>query len=160
MSVTVTNVIESVPIYAAPVKSGDSLLYGQLADAVAKTSGTGSGPRIDFYGTAETGANTVALKTWMNIITGDYFYAPANKLPPYDCYIEVTANVLPRVLAAGTGAFDVHLYLNAAGTTQLVGTETAKSLDLAGHGYIDMGVMFASAAPLGGMTSTNAAIFG
>lgn len=64
------------------------------------------------------------------------------------------------MLKAGTGAFDVHLYLNSTGMTQLVGVEAAKSLNLAAQGYVDMGALFASAAPLGLATASSVATFG
>lgn len=148
VAVTVENVLEYKAIYTAPIKSGDQVLYNAQAEALNKAAASGTSVRIDFYGTVEPASNSVPLKAWQNLITGDVFYAPADKLPPYDCYVEMTNVSLPQVLKAGTGAFDVHLYLNAAGMTQLVGVETAKSLNLEGQGYSDMGAMFASAAPL------------
>lgn len=159
LAVTVSNLIEVQAIYTAPSASGDQLLYRTQDEAQSKVA-SGASTRIDFYGTTEPAANAVPLKAWQNLITGDVFYAPADKAAPYDCYVEVAAQGLPQVLKAGTGAFDVHLYLNSTGMTQLVGVEAAKSLNLAAQGYVDMGALFASAAPLGLAAASSVATFG
>ena len=155
VAVTVTNVLEGLPVYAAPLQSGDRFLSGVQADANQKAAANGTTARIEFYGTSETGANTVALKAWVNLITGDYFYAPEGTPLPYDCYVPVTGANLPRAMAAGTGAFDVHLYMNGAGITQIMGKDSASALNLLAQGYQDMGVLFASAAPLTAATNTS-----
>lgn len=151
VAVTVTNVLEALPVYAAPLQSGDRFLTGLQSEAAQKAA-SGTSPRIEFYG-AEAGANTVPLKAWVNLITGDYFYAPDGKAAPYDCYVPVAAANLPNVLPAGTGAFDVHLYMNGSGITQIMGAQSASALNLLSQGYQDMGVLFASAAPLGSLTN-------
>ncbi|MEI6651269.1 MAG: Ig-like domain-containing protein [Chlorobiaceae bacterium] len=97
--------------------------------------------KVDFYGVTTGG---VALKAWHNPITGDYFYAPAGIPLPYECY-EPLSTDLGRVLEAGKGVFDVHLYLNSAGDTQIMGESAAAALGLLSKGYTDMGAMFASA---------------
>ena len=78
-------------------------------------------------------------------MTGDYFYAPDGVAPPYACYVKLNDVELGRVLKPGKGAFDVHLYLNADGLTQLVGTAQATQMGLMSHGYSDLGALFASA---------------
>lgn len=160
IAVTVENVLEYKAIYTAPIKTGDQVLYTTQADALNKAGADGTSVRIDFYGTTEASSNSVPLKAWQNLITGDVFYAPADKLPPYDCYVELTNVSLPQVFKVGTGAFDVHLYVNAAGITQMVGEETARSLNLVGQGYSDLGAIFASAAPLNLAAITSQTTFG
>lgn len=160
IAVTVENVLEYKAIYTAPIKTGDQVLYTTQADALNKAGADGTSVRIDFYGTTEASSNSVPLKAWQNLITGDVFYAPADKLPPYDCYVELTNVSLPQVFKVGTGAFDVHLYVNAAGMTQMVGEETARSLNLVGQGYSDLGAIFASAAPLNLAAITSQTTFG
>ncbi|MEY4641746.1 MAG: hypothetical protein RLZZ227_1740, partial [Pseudomonadota bacterium] len=149
VEVSVTNIVESLPVYAQLLVSGDHLLTVKQADT---TSGTTM--RIEFYGTTETGPNTRALAVWVNLVTGDYFYAPEGNALPYDCYVPVAGVQLPRVLAAGTGAFDVHLYMNGAGTTQIMGEQSARALNLLGQDYQDLGVLFASVTPLTDMVKT------
>ena len=97
--------------------------------------------KVDFYGVTTGG---VALNAWHNPITGDYFYAPAGTPLPYACY-EPLSSDLGRVLEAGKGVFDVHLYLNHDGDTQIMGESAAAALGLVAKGYADMGAMFASA---------------
>ncbi len=97
--------------------------------------------KVDFYGVTTGG---VALKAWHNPITGDYFYAPEGTPLPYECYEPLSAD-LGRVLQAGKGVYDVHLYLNSEGDTQLLGESAAAALGLLIKGYTDMGVVFASA---------------
>jgi hypothetical protein len=53
--------------------------------------------------------------------------------------------VLGNVLEAGSGAFDVHLFINARGMTQIVSLERAAELNLLSSGYEDRGALFASA---------------
>ena len=97
--------------------------------------------KVDFYGVTDT--SKLPLHTWYNSITGDYFYAPEGTLPPYACYVQ-QAN-LGYVLPKGTGVFDVHLYLNHDGDTQIMGESASAALGLLAKGYTDMGAMFASA---------------
>jgi len=97
--------------------------------------------KVDFYGVTTGG---VALKAWHNPITGDYFYAPEGTPLPYECY-EPLSSDLGRVLEAGNGVFDVHLYLNSAGDTQIMGESAAAALGLLSKGYTDKGAIFASA---------------
>ena len=96
---------------------------------------------VDFYGSTSAGA--LPLHTWYNAITGDYFYGVDAAQVPYSCY-EQQADI-GRVLPAGTGVYDVHLYLNSDGDTQFVGESTANARGLSAQGYKDMGAMFASA---------------
>jgi Bacterial Ig-like domain len=97
--------------------------------------------KVDFYGVTDT--SNPLLHSWYNPITGDYFYAPEGTLPPYDCYVQQAD--LGYVLPKGTGVFDVHLYLNHDGDTQIMGESAAAALGLLAKGYNDMGAMFASA---------------
>jgi methionine-rich copper-binding protein CopC len=97
--------------------------------------------KVDFYGLTTGG---VALKAWHNPITGDYFYAPEGTPLPYECY-EPLSSDLGRVLEAGNGVFDVHIYLNSAGDTQIMGESAAAALGLLAQGYADKGAIFASA---------------
>ncbi|MEI7749180.1 MAG: Ig-like domain-containing protein, partial [Chlorobiaceae bacterium] len=97
--------------------------------------------KVDFYGVTDT--SKPLLHSWYNPITGDYFYAPEGTLPPYDCYVQQAD--LGYVLPKGTGVFDVHLYLNHDGDTQIMGESAAAALGLLAKGYNDMGAMFASA---------------
>jgi methionine-rich copper-binding protein CopC len=96
--------------------------------------------KVDFYGVTTGG---VALKAWHNPITGDYFYAPEGEQPPYECYVPQPD--LGSVRPKGTGVFDVHLYLNSAGDTQIMGEAAAAALGLLAQGYTDKGAIFASA---------------
>ncbi len=100
--------------------------------------------KVDFYGVTDT--SKLRLQTWYNAITGDYFYAPEGTRPPYACYVQQAD--LGYVLPKGTGVFDVHLYLNHDGNTQIMGESAAAALGLLAQGYTDMGAMFASASAI------------
>lgn len=57
---------------------------------------------------------------------------------------DVSAVGLGFVPGAGQGAFDVHLFINSSGVTQIMGQETFHQLGLNEAGYVDMGAIFAS----------------
>jgi VCBS repeat-containing protein len=137
----------SKPFYIVKGEANDRILFDNLTDAQTAASAHNTSPAIDFYGVAEPGSNTVALKAWHNSITGDWFYAPEGTIPPYDCYDEQPGTI-GRALAVGKGAFDVHLYLNSNGVTQIMGEAEANALGLIAQGYSDKGAIFASAAPV------------
>ena len=134
-----------VPVYAAPLQTTDRWLTLLGTEATTVAQGYATAVQIDFYATSKTGPDTLPLKAWVNVLTGDHFYAPEGVPPPYACYVEQPEVQLGRVLKTGQGAFDVHLYLNEAGMTQIVGQAQAASMDLLAQGYLDMGAMFASA---------------
>ena len=96
---------------------------------------------VDFYGSTIAGSRP--LHTWYNPITGDYFYGVDAAQLPYSCY-EQQAD-LGSVMEAGNGVYDVNLYLNSEGDTQLVGESTANARGLLAQGYTNMGALFASA---------------
>ncbi len=104
--------------------------------------------RLDFYVTTANDPDTVALKAWQNKLTGDYFYAPEGTPLPYRCYVERPDINLGRVYEVGEGAFDVHLYLNKKGRTELMSQDAATQANLIGLGYKDMGAIFGSADPI------------
>ncbi|TLU82602.1 MAG: hypothetical protein FDX21_08955, partial [Chlorobium sp.] len=119
------------------------VLVKETADPVTPHYSTDQTPgKVDFYGV--TDITKLSLHTWYNPVTGDYFYAPEGTLPPYDCYVQ-QADLNYYVLPKGTGVFDVHLYLNNDGDTQIMGESAAAALELLAKGYTDMGAMFASA---------------
>ncbi len=101
------------------------------------------------YGVNAAAPNATTLYAWYNPITGDYFYGIDPNQVPYSCY-EVQSSV-GYVLPAGAAGsdFDVHKYVNSVGDTELVGTAKATELNLLGQGYVDKGVVFASAKPSG-----------
>ena len=96
---------------------------------------------VDFYGS--TIAGSLPLHTWHNTITDDYFYGVDVAQVPYSCYDQQAD--LGSVMAAGTGVYDVHLFLNSEGDSQLVGESIANARGLLAQGYNDMGALFASA---------------
>jgi hypothetical protein len=136
------------PIYSVSMSTADRWLSGALPDAQVRATSTGEQVTIDFYGASTSSSDTLPLMAWVNTLTGDFFYAPAGTPLPYECYIPMEINGLGDVLAVGKGAFDVHLYINNVGVTQLLGEAQASALGLATLGYVDMGALFASAAPL------------
>ena len=118
------------------------VLVKVTADLVTPLYTTDQTPgKVDFYGVTDT--SKLPLHTWYNSITGDYFYAPEGTQPPYACYVQKAD--LGYVLPKGTGVYDVHLYLNRNGDTQIMGESAAIALGLLARGYTDMGAMFASA---------------
>ncbi len=146
VTIKVTDVLdERVPIFAASIPGTDRWLSLSQSQADVFAAKTGTKAQIDFYGTKRLDADTLHLSAWQNVLTGDYFYAPDGVAPPYACYVKLNDVELGRVLKPGKGAFDVHLYLNADGLTQLVGTAQATQMGLMSHGYSDLGALFASA---------------
>ncbi|NTU58971.1 MAG: hypothetical protein HGB00_08675, partial [Chlorobiaceae bacterium] len=137
----------AVPYYSVKVESNDRKVYASLADAEITAATHSTSPSIDFYGVTDSSRDTVVLKAWYNTITGDWFYAPEGTTPPYDCYVQ-QPGTLGLALATGKGAFDVHLYLNSNGITQIMGEAEANALGLTSQGYRDKGALFASAAPV------------
>ncbi|MFT4888185.1 MAG: hypothetical protein ACJAY7_000487, partial [Pseudohongiellaceae bacterium] len=149
VTVTVTDVLEAKPIYAAEVEQNDHYLSGLIGDAQDHQLIVTDPVRIEFFTLPTEQVDTLPLKAWVNYITGDYFYAPEGTPPPYDCYLPVIDDTLGYVLGPGQGAFDVHLFMNSKGITQIMGLERADTLDLATSGYLDLGVLFASPVALG-----------
>ena len=144
VTVTVTDVLEAAPIYAAEIGNNDHYLSGLASDAQAQQLSATNPLRIEFYVFPTQQDDTLPLKAWVNTITGDFFYAPEGTPPPYACYIAFDAIGLGYVYEAGQGDFDVHLFMNEEGITQIMGIETASELGLASAGYTDIGVLFAS----------------
>ena len=135
-----------LPVYGVGQGAGDRWLSGVREDAESRVQGNGGTIKIDFYATTEQSVDTLPLKAWVNTLTGDYFYAPEGTALPYACYEPMAATGLGSVLAVGKGAFDVHMYMNGQGVTQLVGVVQATQMNLAGQGYADLGALFASSA--------------
>lgn len=148
VTVNVTDVLEAVPMYAVGLRSGDRLLTTDATKAKATAAAEGTSSGVDFWVMPNPGAGLVALKAWKNVLTGDLFYAPEGSALPYACYVEIDAGPLGYVPKAGQGAFDVQLWLNPQGITQVVGAASASQLSLSNKGYAAMSPLFASAAPL------------
>ena len=146
-TVQVQNLSEAKPVFAASLAGNDRWLTGSLDDAYAHTV-KDPGVHVEFYSLPLQEPGTLPLKAWVNSITGDYFYAPEGVAPPYACYVPTTAVGLGFVQAAGHGAFDVHLFMNDLGITQIVGIEQSLAMQLTQSGYRDYGALFASAEPL------------
>ncbi|NQV69649.1 MAG: DUF4347 domain-containing protein [Pseudohongiella sp.] len=146
-TVNVTDVPEAKPVFAALLEQDDHWLTGLLDNANDKSINDDA--RIEFYSFEAQKPGSLPLKAWVNTITGDYFYAPEGTEPPYACYIPSEEIELGYVPQAGQGAFDVHLFMNSEGITQIMGVETAGNLGLVAAGYVDIGVLFASPEALG-----------
>ena len=134
------------PVFSAGSGIGDRWLSGVLSDAENHLLGDDT-IHVDFFSSADPASDLKELKAWFNVLTGDYFYAPEGVAPPYACYVPTTAAGLGYVASPGQGAFDVHIYLNSAGVTELVGTQQAADLKLLENGFRDLGAVFASVAP-------------
>ena len=140
--------IATQPIYAVLLPSGDRWLTSLTADAHKLALALNSGKaEVDFYVSTQAMPDSLELKAWHNLITGDYLYLPSNAALPYSCYLPNADTTLGYVMAPGKGAFDVHLYLNAAGLTQLMGQAQASQLGLLTQGYSDLGAAFSSMTP-------------
>jgi hypothetical protein len=133
------------PVYALLLPSGDRWLTSSAADAHQLGQMLHSGKaEVDFYVSSQVMPNALELKAWHNVVTGDYLYLPASVALPYSCYQPTSDTTLGYVMAPGKGAFDVHLYLNAWGVTQLMGQGQATQLGLLSQGYMDVGAVFSS----------------
>ncbi len=126
---------DSQAMYSTKAANGDTILT-----SVASNAMTG----IDFYTSPDQKPELVKLKAYYNTLTGDYFYAPEGVAPPYACYVELKDVNLGYVARPGQGAFDVHLYLNSKGFTELVSQVDADAMDLLEKGYRDLGAIFGS----------------
>ena len=132
-------------MYAVVLPTGDRWLSSSASEAHPLALVYSSGKAVvDFYISLTAGSDTLALQAWRNVVTGDYVYLPANAKLPYACYVPNTEATLGFVPAAGHGAFDVHLYLNAQGQTQLMGVTEAGQQGLLTQGFTDLGAVFAS----------------
>jgi hypothetical protein len=151
VTVTVTDVLEPVPMFRADLRSGDRLLSTNVGTASSVASANGSTAGIEFYVLPTAKDGFVALRAWRNVLTGDLFYGTEGSQLPYDCYEPIDAGNLGYVPKAGKGAFDVHLWINAQGTTQIVGAQAAAQMGLQAKGYRDLGALFGSAAGLDGV---------
>jgi len=135
----------ATPMYAVVLPTGDRWLSSSASDAHPLAQEYSSGKVVvDFYVSLTATSDTVALQAWRNVVTGDYVYLPANAKLPYACYVPNTEATLGFVPTAGHGAFDVHLYLNAQGQTQLMGVAEAGQQGLLTQGFTDLGAVFAS----------------
>ncbi len=144
----VIDVSRSLPVYAITLPNSDRWLSTSTVDAhLLAQSVAGGNAEISFYAVDRAVPDALELFAWKNVFTGDYFYAPSNVSAPYACYVSNSETKLGYVLAPGKGSFDVHLYMNNAGMTQIMGATQATQLDLLHHGYADMGAVFASAQP-------------
>ncbi|MEN9781801.1 MAG: hypothetical protein RL014_2949, partial [Pseudomonadota bacterium] len=137
------------PVFSVGSGAGDRWLSGVLKDAQDRAKPTTDKVAVDFFTSELPAADLKPLKAWVNVLTGDFFYAPEGVPPPYACYVPYNASGLGYVPAAGKGAFDVHLYVNSAGVTQLVGIQQAAELGLAAKGFTDLGPQFASVEAYG-----------
>jgi len=135
--------VDQAIYYSVKTSSNDRVLSTSPATAADAT-------HIQFYATTSAAPGTVALKAWMNVLTGDWFYGRADMPAPYACYVERPDVVLGRVLEKDHGAFNVHTYLNDKGITQIMSAAAASSLGLESQGYRDLGdsYVFASADAL------------
>ena len=150
VTVEVLDLLEPVPMYRADLRSGDRLLTTDAAKASATASVNGSSSGVEFWVSPKAAPGWVPLAAWVNLLTGDLFYAPVGTNLPYACYVPVDAGPLGFVPKAGQGSFDLHLWMNAQGVTQIVSRGTADTMGLAGKGYSDLGVLFGSAAKIDG----------
>ena len=140
--------LKAQPIYGVGSGAADRWLSGDLDAARQQGAAKNAPVSIDFYVLPTATPDTVPVAAWVNVLTGDYFYAPVGTALPYACYVPMAAQGLGHALAVGTGAFDVHLFINSQGVTHLVGLEQAKSMGLSSKGFTDLGALFASALPL------------
>jgi hypothetical protein len=101
----------------------------------------------DFTVMPKATGDTIPLRGWFNILTGDFLYVPEGATLPYSCYAPADTAELNHVFKPGKGAFDVHLFVNPNGLTQTVGLEQAQQMGLKAAGYQDLGAIFASATP-------------
>jgi VCBS repeat-containing protein len=150
VTVQVTDVPEPVPMYRADLRTGDRLLTLDLAGAQNTARAEGGSSGLEFWVMPEPTKFLVPLVAWRNLLTGDLFYAPRNAELPYACYVPIDAGPLGYVPQAGQGAFDLHLWMDARGITQIVSRDTALQMGLAGKGYADLGALFGSAAQVDG----------
>jgi VCBS repeat-containing protein len=150
VTVQVTDVPEPVPMYRADLRSGDRLLTLDLAGAQSAARAEAGTSGIEFWVMPQPTKTLVPLAAWRNLLTGDLFYAPTDAELPYACYVPVSSGPLGYVPSAGQGAFDLHLWMDARGITQIVSRDTAVQMGLSGKGYADLGALFGSAAQVDG----------
>ena len=113
-------------------------------DTFLRTDATNEMTGIDFYASPNFSEGLMKLKGYFNPFTNDYFYAPEGVAAPYACFQEITSVEFGYVAAVGQGAFDLHLYMNAQGLTEILSEEAAADRHLTDIGYKDYGGIFAS----------------
>jgi len=84
----------------------------------------------------------ITMSGWLQPFTGDLHYGPDAAAMPYECYEATPAYGGFRAGAPGSGGESFHLYLDAAGRTQLATAAMAASWGLAAQGYRDLGPRF------------------
>ncbi len=150
VTVQITDVPEPVPMFRADLRSGDRMLTLDFAGAQNTARAEGGTSGVEFWVMSEPANAFVPLSAWRNLLTGDLFYAPKDAELPYACYVPVNNGYLGYVPRAGQGAFDLHLWIDARGITQIVSLDTALQMGLSAKGYADLGALFASAAQVDG----------
>jgi len=140
---------EATPVFSVLLANGDRYYSTEASEAARMAKGTGNvfeGARFDSLATADGGQQIDAHR---NFITGDWYFTADGQPMPYACYVEQPdAGFQAAAQGRGPGV-DFHLWLDRAGTTQLVSTTQAVQLSLAAKGYRDLGAVF--------NTTTNAA---
>jgi hypothetical protein len=132
---------QATPVFSILLAGGDRFYTASAAEAAVAARGTGNvleGVRFDSL--VSGGEHIFANQ---QPFTGDWFFAADGVANPYPCYERVPGAAGFNAVRGGEGPGDAfHLYVNAAGITQLMAPDEAAAAGLAARGYTDWGLQF------------------
>ncbi len=138
-------VMRSNGVYSVLLENGDRYYTTSATEAARYAAGNNNlfeGVRFDSLAPELGGERMYAN---FQPFTDDWYFGDAADLGPYLCYER--DGVASGFFAAGAGQGGLtqfHLYMNAAGATQLVSQAEAALLGLAAKGFADHGAQFGS----------------
>lgn len=129
-------------VYSVRLNSGETYYTADIADAQAKSSGTGNVFQGVAFDSMVDRLDAEHVSAFYQPFTQDLSFAVDGQALPYACYELVQGSAGFFAAAAGKAAVNIHLWQNAGGLTELVSAAQARELGLAAKGYADRGAQF------------------
>lgn len=129
-------------VYSVRLNSGETYYTADVADAQAKSSGTGNVFQGVAFDSMVGAPDAKHVSAFYQPFTQDMSFAIDGQALPYACYELINGSAGFFAAAAGKAAVNIHLWQNASGLTELVSAAQARELGLAAKGYADRGAQF------------------
>ncbi|WP_409265580.1 beta strand repeat-containing protein [Massilia sp. BHUDP2] len=129
-------------VYSVRLHSGETYYTADIADAQAKSSGTGNVFQGVAFDSMVGAPDAKHVSAFYQPFTQDMSFAVDGQALPYACYELINGSAGFFAAAAGKAAVNIHLWQNASGLTELVSATQARELGLAAKGYTDRGAQF------------------